>query len=134
MIIRSLAPLRLGLGGGGTDVSPYSDRYGGVAFNATISMYAHCTLEPTDDGSIEFCSADRRETERITSIGVLPLGNGFDLYKGIYNRVVRQFNGGKPLSFRLTTYTDAPAGSGLGSSSSLVVAVITALDEWMHLG
>ncbi len=46
MIYRSKAPLRIGLAGGGTDVSPYSDLYGGAILNATLSLYANATIEP----------------------------------------------------------------------------------------
>jgi len=58
MLIRSAAPLRLGLAGGGTDSSPYSDIYEGAVLNATISMYAYTTIEPRDDNKIEIVSRD----------------------------------------------------------------------------
>ena len=58
MIIRSKAPLRLGLAGGGSDVSPYSDIYGGLILNATINLYAYCTIEETDDNMITINALD----------------------------------------------------------------------------
>ena len=58
MIIRSKAPLRLGLAGGGSDVSPYSDIYGGLILNATINLYAYCTIEETHDNLITINAFD----------------------------------------------------------------------------
>lgn len=133
MLIRSKAPLRLGLAGGGTDISPYCDDYGGCILNATIDMYAYCTIETTDDGKISFYAADRNEYFETDSIEEIELDGKLNLHKGVYNRIVKQFNFGKPLSFHITTYSDAPAGSGLGSSSTMVVAILKAFDEWLNL-
>lgn len=131
-LIRSKSPLRLGLAGGGTDVSPYSDLYGGAILNATVNLYAYTTIEPLDTGEIILESIDRRESVRYAAAEALPIDGTLDLAKGIYNRVVREYTK-KPLSFRLTTYVDAPAGSGLGTSSSLVVSILSAFAEWQGL-
>src|SRR5512140_1473150 len=103
MIIRSKAPLRLGLAGGGTDVAPYSELFGGSILNATISMYAYATIEPRNDGRIILNSIDKNERFDFESLPVLPIDGNLDLLKGIYNRVVKDFTG-KPLSFELSTY------------------------------
>ncbi len=132
MIIRAKAPLRIGLAGGGTDVSPYCDLYGGSVLNACITMYAYATIEPRNDGKIEFCCADRNEQCLLDSSLSLSIDGKFDLLKGVYNRLVKDYIK-KPLSFTLTTYVDAPAGSGLGSSSTLVVAIVKAFQEWQKL-
>ncbi len=132
MIIRSKAPLRIGLAGGGTDVAPYSDMYGGAILNATINLYASATIEPADDGKIVIDAVDRNEKLVLDADKELAIDGKLDLAKGIYNRLVKDFVG-KPLSFKLTTYVDAPPGSGLGSSSTLVVAILGAFVEWLQL-
>lgn len=133
MIIKSKAPLRLGLAGGGTDVSPYSDLYGGAILNATISSYAHATIEPTENGRVEFHAAHTNEVFSHHSAVELPLNNRtFELQCGVYNHIVKHFSK-KPLSFRMTTWLDAPHGSGLGTSSTLVVAILGAFVEWLKI-
>jgi len=132
MIFRAKAPLRLGLAGGGTDVSPFSDLYGGLVLNATINMYAYATIIPRDDGKIILNCKDRNERIEIESAEFLEINGKLDLLKGVYNRVVKEFIK-KALSFELLTDVDAPPGSGLGTSSTLVVAVLGAFVEWFNL-
>ncbi len=132
-IIRSRAPLRLGLSGGGTDVSPYCDEHGGAVLNATIAMYAYCTLEPLEDGEVVFTATDRNESFSEKTKAFFDYDGLLDLHKGVYNRVVKDFNQGKSLACKVTTYSDALAGSGLGSSSTMVVAILTAYVEWLRL-
>lgn len=133
-IIRSRAPLRLGLAGGGTDVSPFSDAHGGYVLNATIDLYAQAILEPRGDGQVVFAAEDREESVAFAAAGGAADEEPLRLHRGIYNRIVRQFNGGRPLSLKLTTYADAPAGSGLGTSSTMVVCMLQAYSEWLQLG
>lgn len=133
MIVRSKAPLRLGLAGGGTDVSPYCDQFGGAVLNVTIDLNAYCTIEPTDDGYVEFYAADRGERIRFSVGSPMQLKGVLPLHRGTYARIVQNYCGGKPLSLKMTTYSDAPAGSGLGSSSTMVVAMLKAYMEWLNL-
>lgn len=133
MIIRSKAPFRIGLAGGGTDVSPYSDMYGGCILNATISLYAQANIEPRTDNKIVFQIPQTGEVYTYESEEYLQiLGDKADLMKGIYNRIVADFIH-KPLSFTLTCSLEVPFGSGLGTSSTLAIAILGAYSEWLSL-
>ncbi len=129
---KSKAPLRLGLAGGGTDVSPYSDEEGGAVLNATINLYAYATIRERTDGKIVFSAEDRDENYECDTIEKIEINGILDLQKGVYNRIIKDFVN-KPLSFELITSSDAPAGSGLGTSSTIVVAIIGAFKEWLNL-
>jgi D-glycero-alpha-D-manno-heptose-7-phosphate kinase len=129
MIIRSKAPLRLGLAGGGTDVTPYSDLYGGATLNATINMYAYATIIPSSNGKIVIRSIDKNVHFETDSVDSIPIDGSLNL---LYNRVVKDYTH-SALSFELSTYVDAPPGSGLGTSSTLVVTVLGAFAEWLKL-
>lgn len=132
MIYRSKAPLRIGLAGGGTDVSPYSDLYGGAILNATISLFANATIEPLPQKQIILQALDRNEELQFEWSNQLPINGTLDLLKGVYNRLQQQYKIPEQ-GFKLSTFVDAPAGSGLGSSSTLCVAIIGAFVEMLRL-
>ena len=81
MIYRSKAPLRIGLAGGGTDVSPYSELYGGAILNATVSLYANATIEPLEENRIILEAIDRNEKEEYELKESLPINGTLDLLK-----------------------------------------------------
>jgi D-glycero-alpha-D-manno-heptose-7-phosphate kinase len=133
MLIRARAPLRLGFAGGGTDVAPFCDLFGGAVLNATIDLYAYCTIEPSADNKVHFIATDVGDTASYELSPTVPCDRLLALHSGVYNRIVSQYNGGEPLAVTVTTSCDAPPGSGLGSSSTLVVTMVQAFGEMLNL-
>src|SRR5690606_30559834 len=89
-------------------------------------------IELTDDNKITIEAADRHEVATYDKTDALEIDGKFDLVKGAYNHIIKHY-GPVPSGFKITTYVDAPAGSGLGSSSTLMVAIIGAFSEWLQL-
>ncbi|MBR4227176.1 MAG: kinase [Candidatus Methanomethylophilaceae archaeon] len=121
---RARAPLRIGLAGGGTDVDPYATEKGGIVLNTTINRYAYCTVSPTDNG-IAFVHS-QENGDSIANLGDGPLklnknelaevvANHFDIRKG----------------FSMDLHSEAPPGSGLGGSSTVIVSIISAMCRWI---
>src|SRR5690606_40740671 len=101
MLIRARAPLRLGLAGGGTDVSPYCDIHGGYVLNAAIDRYAYAVIKTLDVPEVRFVATDR-EIEKVKAIDEpLELNGRLDLHKAVYNHMVRHYNGGQPIPLEL---------------------------------
>jgi len=123
--VRARVPLRISFGGGGTDVAPYFLDHGGVALNVTIDRYVYCSLVPTRDETVRVTSLDYTQ---VTSFRVheLPVYDGnLDLVKAVLHRVDPAWRRGLDMLLQ----ADAPPGSGLGTSSAVVVATILALSR-----
>lgn len=134
MIIRCRAPLRLGLAGGGTDVSPFSDIYGGCVLNATIDRYVYATFQPRCDGKVVFESGDLAVRDSCEAPPRFALEEGLKLHRAVYNHFISKYNCGKPLALDVHTIAEAPAGSGLGTSSTLAVALCMVFAEYFRTG
>ena len=131
--VRARAPLRLGLAGGGTDVSPYCDLHGGYVLNGTIDRYAYAVIRPLQKPIARFVSTDRQVESTSDAVPQLALNGDLDLHRAVYNAIVQSYGGGRPIPLELCTFCDAPAGSGLGASSTLVVAMVKAFVELLNL-
>jgi D-glycero-alpha-D-manno-heptose-7-phosphate kinase len=131
--IRARAPLRLGLAGGGTDLSPYCDQFGGAVLNATIDHYAYAFISPSPDDQLHFVARDIAITDRIAPEDA-PGTAKLRLHEAVARRMFREFgNGGGIPPLSIHSFVDAPPGSGLGSSSALVVALVEAFRTLLNL-
>ena len=130
--VRARAPLRLGLAGGGTDLPSYAEAFGGTVLNATIDRYAFASIQPRGDGRLVFDACDVGREENHTAAPVVP-DSRLLLHRGVYERMLRDYNASEPLAITVTTVVDAPMGSGLGSSSALVVALIEAYCAYLDI-
>ncbi len=126
-IIRACAPLRIGIAGGGTDVDPYASAKGGLVLNATINKYAYCTIRANGTDNMSVNSLDYGKYEADVSGGPLNYDGNMDLAK-----VVRNYFDVKE-GFDMFLHSDAPPGSGLGGSSTVIVTIIKAMSDWLNL-
>jgi D-glycero-alpha-D-manno-heptose-7-phosphate kinase len=129
---RARAPLRLGFAGGGTDLSPYCDEFGGAVLNFSIDRFAYAFISPRDDGRVAFRARDL-DLEESFALGADMAQGRLALHRGVYQRMLRDHNQGRPMAMTVTTTVDAPPGSGLGSSSALVVALVDAFRAFLGL-
>jgi D-glycero-alpha-D-manno-heptose-7-phosphate kinase len=133
-LVRARAPLRVGLAGGGTDIVDFYSVHGGAVLNATINRYAYAELSRSDHGFVAEALDAEIQQAIAENVSGDTLPRQLLLHYAVYSRVVSDFNDGIPIACKLSTYCDAPIGSGLGSSSTLVVAMLKAFVEALNLG
>lgn len=127
MIFRAKAPLRISFCGGGTDVSPYLDEYGGVVLSATINKYAYASLAGHEEPEVGIRSLDYDVIARYGVDEVFRTDGELSLVRAVLRRLgVRQ-------GVDIFLHSDAPPGSGLGSSSTMCVAVLGLLKKYLGL-
>jgi D-glycero-alpha-D-manno-heptose-7-phosphate kinase len=124
VIFRAKVPLRVSFAGGGTDVPPYPQQRGGVVLATTIDKYAYASLAPREDGEITVHSLDYDIVAKFDADDALLFDGEFDAVKATLRRL------GEPRGLDLFLRSDAPPGSGLGSSSAMIVALIGVLARW----
>ncbi len=129
MLIRAKAPLRISFAGGGTDVQPFPKEEGGCVLNATLNRYAYGTLRPREDGQICINSLDFGVSINYSVEDKLLYDGKLDLVKA----AIKKLGGNNSTGFDLFLHTDAPPGSGLGSSSAMMVVLIGLLREFKNL-
>jgi D-glycero-alpha-D-manno-heptose-7-phosphate kinase len=130
MLIRARAPLRVSFAGGGTDVAPFPEREGGLVLNATINRYAYGTLSPREDERVGIRSVDFQMATEFSAAELPAFDGKLDLVKAA---VAKVGDGDDSRGFDLFLHSNAPPGSGLGSSSAMMVSLIGVLSEFRNL-
>jgi len=130
-VIRSRAPLRVSFAGGGTDVHPFPAMEGGAVLSATVNRYAYGTLTPRDDGVISIESVDFGLSMSFDPSTPIELDGELDLFKAAIKRLGA--SGAEARGFDLLVRSSAPPGSGLGSSSTVMVCLVGLLRSLYHL-
>jgi len=129
MLVRSKAPLRISFCGGGTDVPPYPQTKGGVVLSSTINKYAYASLIPRKDkNEIKVVSLDYERTLEYKNEEDLEYNGDLDLVKSVIKNM-KIVNKG----IKIYLHSDAPPGSGLGSSSTMVVSLIGLFRHWLNM-
>ena len=123
-VIRAKAPLRIGIAGGGTDVEPYASEHGGLVFNTTIDKYAYCTIIPNGSHEMTVYSPTFGNYTETLDLPLRYTRSSEDLVRAAVNHF------GITDGFKVFVKSDVPAGSGLGGSSTLMVAIIKAFADW----
>lgn len=133
LIVKAKAPLRIGLAGGGTDLKNYIDLYTSQVINFTICKFAYAEIRYSEGETI-LESIDYGVIKKTSLIKSEIFPRELIIHKAIYDFIIKEFNNGKDLPIKLATYCEAPIGTGLGSSSTLTVAIIKAFDKFLNLG
>ena len=133
--IKSRAPLRIGISGGGTDIEFFSKKSAGCVINGTINLYSSCVIKLTNKKYHSFTSLNNNQNVRIFKDSDMNLKHDsqLNLIIGVYKYFVKNFSIKISEKIDIQTYLDVPGGSGLGSSSAIIVSIIEGLKKTFNV-
>jgi D-glycero-alpha-D-manno-heptose-7-phosphate kinase len=131
-IYRSKVPFRISLGGGGTDMPDYCKHHIGAVINTTIRLFTHTSLQLRDDTKVTFKWVNKDEFEEHDFDSELDCSYGLKLFKATHNHICKRFEL-EPFGYDIVAWQDVPTGSGLGTSSTLIVSLIGVYMELFNL-
>jgi D-glycero-alpha-D-manno-heptose-7-phosphate kinase len=129
---RSKVPFRISFGGGGTDMPDYCKYHTGAVINTTIRLFTHTSLELRDDTKVTFKWINKDEFEEHDFSDNLDCSYGLKLFKATHNHICKRYNI-EPIGYDIVSNQDVPTGSGLGTSSTLIVSLIGVYMELFNL-
>ncbi len=133
-VYRARAPLRISFAGGGTDVSPFREREGGVVLSTTINQYAYGSLRKRFDDQVQIDSLDFGLSTTFPAKGDVGMGDELDLPRAAIQRLRKYADGvNADCGFDIFLHSSAPPGSGLGSSSAMMVTLVGAMQSFYRL-
>ena len=127
--VRAKAPLRLSFAGGGTDVPPFPQIEGGAVLSATMDRWAYASVRARSDRSVSLRSLDYGQELTFDHDDQIQFDGRLDLPKAALLRMLERDAQG----IEMFLHSNAPAGSGLGASSAMVVAIVAALANFSRL-
>lgn len=131
-IYRSKVPFRISFGGGGSDIPAYTKNHTGAVINTTIRLFTHTSLQLRDDMKVSFEWVNKSEKEEHDFSNELDCSYGLKLFKATHNHIFKKFDL-TPIGYDIVSHQDAPTGSGLGTSSTLIVSLIGVYQELFNL-
>ena len=129
---RSKVPFRISFGGGGTDMPDYCKYHTGAVINTTIRLFTHTSLQLRDDTKVTFKWVNKDEFEEHEFSNELDCSYGLKLFKATHNHICKRFKV-ESIGYDIVTSQDVPTGSGLGTSSTLIVSLIGVYMELFNL-
>jgi D-glycero-alpha-D-manno-heptose-7-phosphate kinase len=134
LVLRSKAPLRISFAGGGTDVSPYPEEKGGAVLNCTIDKFAYATLQARDspEATTTVHSLDYNVRHDYEKAEDLVYNGELDLVKAAIRLLRPSAPGNGTRSLEMFLHSDAPPGTGLGSSSTMCVALVGLFQQYLR--
>ena len=132
LVIQTKAPLRVSFAGGGTELPAYFKKYNGCVINSTINLFVHTLVKKNRNDSLKINVGDFNISKSFNLNKLNTSHKLFRIHLAVYKKIMKKFNKNKYLPLEISSYSDAPVGSGLGSSSTLTVALIKGLCTYLN--